>query len=73
MPRKKSPRLKRKPRRQPTPLPPAPPCCAVQCAAVTEGPVSNCCIESGDAKFDVQKTREVLTGLGAADVQEVAP
>ena len=31
------------------------------------------CIESGDAKFDGEQTREFLKGLGAADVQEVAP
>jgi hypothetical protein len=31
------------------------------------------CIESGDARFDAQKTRELLSGLGAADVQEVQP
>ena len=31
------------------------------------------CIESGDAKFDVLRTRELLKGLGAADVQEVMP
>jgi len=30
-------------------------------------------IESGDPKFDAEKTRELLEGLGASDVQEVAP
>jgi hypothetical protein len=31
------------------------------------------CIESGDPKFEVERTRELLKGLGAADVQEVMP
>jgi hypothetical protein len=31
------------------------------------------CIESGDPRFDGEKTREFLRGLGAADVQEVQP
>jgi hypothetical protein len=31
------------------------------------------CIESADARFDGEKTREFLKGLGAADVQEVTP
>jgi hypothetical protein len=31
------------------------------------------CIEADDPKFDREKTREFLKGLGAADVQEVQP
>ena len=31
------------------------------------------CIESGDPKFDVEKTRELLRGLGASEVSEVQP
>ncbi len=31
------------------------------------------CIESGDPKFDREKTGEFLKGLGAADVHEVQP
>ena len=31
------------------------------------------CIESDDPKFDAEKTREFLKGLGASDVQEVQP
>ncbi len=31
------------------------------------------CIEADDPRFDLEKTREFLSGLGAADVQEVQP
>jgi hypothetical protein len=31
------------------------------------------CVESRDPKFDPQKTRELLTGLGASEVSEVQP
>ncbi len=31
------------------------------------------CIEAGDPKFDLSRTRELLRGLGAAEVAEVAP
>jgi hypothetical protein len=31
------------------------------------------CIEAGDPRFDAEKTREFLKGLGAADVSEVEP
>ena len=31
------------------------------------------CIEAADPKFDAERTREFLKGLGAADVQEVQP
>jgi hypothetical protein len=31
------------------------------------------CIESADPKFDAERTREFLSGLGAADVQVVTP
>jgi hypothetical protein len=31
------------------------------------------CVESRDAMFDLRKTRELLKGLGAYEVSEVAP
>jgi hypothetical protein len=31
------------------------------------------CIESGDPRFDAEKTREFLKGLGASEVSEVQP
>ncbi len=31
------------------------------------------CVEAGDPKFDLSRTRELLKGLGAAEVSEVAP
>lgn len=31
------------------------------------------CVESRDPKFDLQRTRELLTGLGAYEVSEVQP
>ena len=31
------------------------------------------CIEADDPKFDAQKTRELLEGLGASEVSEVLP